>query len=176
MNNLEEVKEEIRKEFQQVSKLMMEKLEKVLSSLVASETKVPKEKVWKPQQGKYYYSITGYGDVSPYIWEDNNDDNEHYELGNCFKTVDEAKATAEKIQIYTQLKRLAEEINEKPIDWTDKNQYKYFIYFLRTRNQIGQDATIDDELVGNIYSTNKNFSDIALERIGEENLLKLFEE
>lgn len=96
-------------------------------------------------------------------------------IGNCFKTKAEAEAVLEKIKIYTQLKRLAEEINTEPIDWGNGKQRKYCI-ICNEDNILAKTWDIKIRTVGNVHSTNENFLDIALERIGEENLLKLFKE
>lgn len=179
MNNLEEVKEEIRKEFQQVSKLMMEKLEKVLSSLVASETEVPKEKVWKPKNRETFYYIAHDvedGGIAGDTWINHVEDYNRYNMGNCFKTKAEAKAMLDKLMVYTQLKRLAEEINTEPINWNNKKQPKYFIACDYGEKSLCRDWNQSIKRQGIIYSTNPDFLVIAKERIGEENLLKLFEE
>lgn len=55
---------------------------------------------WKPKNGqKYYYAAL---DTEPYIswhtWRDDDVDDTHYQLHNCFKTEEEAKVLVEKIK------------------------------------------------------------------------------
>ena len=131
-------------------------------------------KVWEPEEGEqiYYLLSTGSYDSSKY---GNLYTKERYTIGNCFKTVAEVKAVAEKIQIYTELKRLAEEINTEPVEWGTTSDSKYKIIYDWTHGSLQTSCNIN-ECHGGIYSTNKDFLKIAKERIGEDRLLKLFKE
>ena len=133
--------------------------------------------VWKPQHNEKYFFIKTHGEIDWTYWKDDNYfDTERYEIGNCFKTREKAEKAVEKAKIYTQLKRLAEEINTEPIDWENEYQIKYAITYDYDKSKITQTNWTFVQAMNVIYCTNKNFLDIALERIGEENLLKLFKE
>ena len=135
-----------------------------------------KRDVWKPQHNEQYFFIKTHGEIDWTYWEDDNYfDTERYEIGNCFKTREEAEKAVEKAKIYTQLKRLAEEENTEPIDWENGKQRKYCI-ICNEDNILAKTWDIKIRTVGNVHSTNENFLDRAQERIGEENLLKLFKE
>ncbi len=133
-------------------------------------------KVWKPKKTENYFLINVNKAISDYTWGDSLFDNHIYELGNCFKTKSEAETMLEKIQIYTQLKRLAEEINTESIDWQNREQEKYYICYKTKLNRIEQFNAGSQQDIGQIYSTNDDFLKYAFCRIGEENLLKLFKE
>lgn len=132
-------------------------------------------KVWKPEEGErfYYLLSTGCYDSAKYggLYT-----KERYAIGNCFKTVPEVKAVAEKIQIYTELKRLVEEINTEPVDWKNRRQWKYTLVYDFEKRELIVDGWQYTQTAGLIYSTNKDFLKIAKERIGEDRLLKLFKE
>lgn len=134
-------------------------------------------KVWKPEKGEDYMHLSSTGLLCRDSWGDYGEDEARYGIGNCFRTKEEAEAMAEKIKIYTQLKRLAEEINTEPIDWNNQHQNKYsFFYEEGMLEPFQQYLALRCKEMCVIFSTNRDFLKIAKERIGEENLLKLFKE
>lgn len=160
----------------------IEELEKQAKTILEEIEKLKKEekaesKVWKPENADEYYYIDNDAEIIGDAWYGSVQyDIARYKIGNCFKTREEAEKAVEKAKIYTQLKRLAEEINTEPIDWENNNQYKYRFTYNRNIRNLWQEYSLFNQVQGAIYSTNKDFLDIAKERIGEENLLKLFKE
>lgn len=56
---------------------------------------------WKPSQGTTYFHIIIVGGIAQtdnYIWMDDATDKNNYEMGNCFKTKEEAEAKLEQIK------------------------------------------------------------------------------
>ena len=45
------------------------------------------EKVWKPKRNEKYYTLYSSGAIFTEIWTDSSNDNNRYNLGHCFKTV-----------------------------------------------------------------------------------------
>lgn len=133
-------------------------------------------KAWKPEEDDVYYCVYPNGCTEYHTWRDDEYDIGVYEIGNCFETEEEAEAVVEKLKIYTQLKRLAEEINTEPIDWENDKQQKYFIEYDFCCGDLFMGAIYQRQHIGQIYCTNIEFYNIAKEHIGEENLLKLFKE
>ncbi|MBQ8043090.1 MAG: hypothetical protein IJ272_02935 [Clostridia bacterium] len=133
-------------------------------------------KVWAPKVSEKYWCITPSGYVDFDTWANNCLDIDRYQMGNCFKTKEEAEKVIEKMEIYTQLKRLAEEINTEPIDWGDSTQKKHRIFYDWDERELLTDNNNVFQMMGTIYCTSKEFLDIAKERIGEDRLLKLFKE
>lgn len=153
----------------------LEELKKKYAELGAEIEKL--EKCEKPKKGDSYYVIDNDGDILCAIeWENRTLDEARYEFGNVFKAEEEAEAVAEKLKIYTQLKRLAKEINTEPVDWEKEEQKKYCFYLINVSNELVGLTAYKQQDMCVIYSTNKDFLKIAKERIGEENLLKLFKE
>lgn len=156
----------------------LQELEKKYKELGEEIEKLKNQgKVWKPKENERFYTVAGYGstDSTKYCSE-NYFTRGYVEMGNCFKTKAEAEAIKEKIQIYTELKRLAEEINTEPIDWGNVNQIKHYIMYDEGEKRFEQYMAFEVYGAGNIYSTNKDFLEIAKRRIGEDRLLKLFKE
>lgn len=156
----------------------LQELEKKYKELGEEIEKLKNQgKVWKPKENERFYTVAGYGSTDSTKYCSKNDFTRGYvEMGNCFKTKTEAEAMKEKIQIYTELKRLAKEINTEPIDWKESNQRKYYILFDEGDKKFHQGMAFECRYAGVVYSTNKDFLEIAKEQIGEDRLLKLFKE
>lgn len=54
-------------------------------------------KRWKPKYDEEYYFVQAVALVGGYIWRDDGPDNKLYNLGNCFKTREEAEAKAQEV-------------------------------------------------------------------------------
>ena len=117
----------------------LEELEEQLQEIMGEIKRIKeaeKSANWEPKRGEMYYYIDsdGYGvENAPYN-PDSTMKND-YEMGNCFASERKAEAVLEKIKIYVQLKRLAEEINISKVDWNNPSQKKYLILY-DTQNQI----------------------------------------
>lgn len=59
------------------------------------EFKLPR---WKPEYEGSYYFINDRGKITPNMWENTNSDDLRYELGNCFRTPQEAETARDKIK------------------------------------------------------------------------------
>lgn len=133
-------------------------------------------KRWKAGDGEKYYYIYGNGDIDYSTNQNGETSTDHYNLGNYFQTEEEAEKTVEKFKIYIQLKDLALSLNKgEEIDWENCNQIKYSIYYDNFYKKIYTICSDYVKDIGQIYCLDKNFLDIALKKIGEENLKKLFE-
>lgn len=130
-------------------------------------------KRWRAEEDEiYYYAISFIANDS-----ENNTacDNFRYDTGNYFKTENEAREYREKLIIYQKLKDLALELNQgKQINFDDTTQEKYIIILDDMRN-LNIISSVYQQSIGQIYCLDKNFLEKAKERIGEDNLEKLFE-
>ena len=159
MNNLEELKQELME-----TKNKCAKIEKKINELEKQTSEVR----WGAKKGDSYYYILGTGEADEdkdvdCVWENNR-----YNLGNYFRTKEEAEKTIEKIQIYTQLKDLALRLNKgKEINWDDKGQGKYFIYYDNIYKKICTTCNYWTEVLGQTYCLDENFLEEAKKEIGE---------
>lgn len=60
----------------------------------------------RPRDGETFYRIGCFG-VDSTTWDEAESDNQHYELGNCFKTRDEALLMESKLKALQKLRELA---------------------------------------------------------------------
>lgn len=153
----------------------IEELEKQAKSILEEIEKLKKEETLEFKKGDDYFFINANGFISNLTWNNTAWDNSLYSIGNCFKTREEAEKAVEKAKIYTQLKRLAEEISTEPIDF-ENNQTKYYISYSWETSELILNYSHNIQHQGIIYCTKSDFLKIARKHIGEENLLKLFKE
>lgn len=167
MNEIEKLKEK------------QEKLERDLEELGTQINELEEKEItksgkrWRGVKDRFYWYIEGDCEVYGEYEKDDDYDNARYEIGNYFRTKEEAKEAVEKMKIYMRLKDLALRLNEgKKIDGTNSNQYKYHIYYVPSGLAITGTYCYQD--IGQIYCLDSNFLNIAKREIGEKNLRKLF--
>lgn len=129
--------------------------------------------------GCEYFYIDDGGDIQADDDHDWGCDEIKFDMGNYFKTEEEAKKVLDKILIYNKLRDLALRLNKgEAIDWKNYNINKYYIYaHCRNDGENKLDWSYNQSYkeVGNIYCLDPDFLRIALDEIGEEDLMKLFE-
>lgn len=133
----------------------------------------PKGNIWKPEYDEWYFYVSGYGIVGSNVWINAYIDNGYYEIGNCFKTEEEADFALEKLKVEAELRRFAEENNEYEIDWKDKKQEKWFIFY-NCKEEIINPIYLYDFCICNICFTSKEIARQAIKSIGEERLKKYY--
>ena len=164
MNNLEELK----KEYKELKK----KYEKLGEEIKRLEKE---NKRWRAKinEDDYYY-MDSLGYIYNEIEENEKRDDFRYKTRNYFKTEEEAQRHLEKINTYYDLMDLAEELNNgEIIDWNNDKR-KHYIYYDFTDYELKTDYCYHYKDLGQIYCLNEDFLEIALEKIGEERLEKLF--
>lgn len=138
-----------------------------LLKLVEKGNKV-KSKVWKPENGERYWTM----DNEYWDWRNDKFDNFQYSIGNCFKIADNAKFSLEKRKVEVELKRFAEEHNEKEVDW---NFVRYYIHYNCRENEIFIfNNYVNWDKSSEIYFTSKEIAKQAIEAIGEERIKKYY--
>lgn len=132
-----------------------------------------KRRAWKPENNETYFYISGCGVISSYKWINDTTDNGYYEIGNCFKTKEKTEFALEKVKVETELRRFAEENNEYEIDWKDKKQEKWVIFY-NCKEEIINPMYVYDFCICNICFTSEEIARQAIKSIGEERLKKYY--
>lgn len=148
-------------------KMQEEKIEEYKKQI---EELKKEDAVWKPKQDKQYYYIA-LGDVE---WSKfNNDvDEDNYEIGNCFKTKEEAEKVVRHLKTRAKLQRIADRLNKgQEIDWKDTEQPKYEISYNCTHEIIDNISSPYYKIQGAIYCLDRDFKNIAIKEIGKEELI-----
>ena len=129
---------------------------------------------WQPIFGQRYFYLDDSGVIRCVEWQYDDEDKFHFNTGNCFKTEQEAKEYKENLLTKQALKDLALELNEmESVDWDNHEQWKFYIYFNYSENQLCTHFHALGQNLSVTYCLNKDFLDIAKDRIGEEKLIKL---
>lgn len=134
----------------------------------------PKNKVWKPDDGELYYTVTGDTSILEYKYRELSDDIRRYTIGNCFKTKEEAEFALEKQKVITELKRFALENNECELDWSDTDKKKYFIAYNYKDKFVDIVYSHFKKLGENIYFSSADIAKQAIKTIGEDRLKKYY--
>lgn len=163
MNNLEELENKI------------EQLSKELENLKCELDIEKMNTRWRVRNSEEYYYLCSYGEIIRACDYRNEETINRYNLGNYFRTKEEAEKMLNKIKIHTQLKDLALRLNTgEKIDWQDYMQYKYSIYYDYEDNKLKCSCILSFKDIGQIYCLDGNFLEEAKKEIGEDNIKKLF--
>ena len=127
----------------------------------------PKGKVWKPEKNEQYYMISDTVNIFETRYNSDIDDKRH-NIGNCFKTSEEAKFALEKQKVITELKRFALENNECELDWNNK-YHKYYLYY---NYKTGKIEIVYDIFLKtlSVYFSSEDIAKQAIEAVSEDRL------
>ena len=163
MNNLGEKLAEKTKEIE----LLLKEVKSQLKELRAKESSFTREIYYK------YYYLNDCGETKIETDEDYPVDNCRYSIGNYFETEEQAENYKEKLLIEQELRDIARELNKgEEIDWEKSYQKKHYLGFNYNINEINCFTNTNFKSQGIIYCLNKDFKDVAIEKIGEERLKK----
>ncbi len=153
----------------------IEKLKKIKEELKMEQERLD----GKPSMGEFYYSIDETGCISENVWGCNHwNDNDRFNIGNAFKTFEDAEFELERRKVYAQLRRLSDTSMEKVgsrkspdiekytiianLGYTGGIKGKIYTYFNNT--------DIDTDI---FFSTDAD-AESAIKTIGEDRLLKYY--
>ena len=135
----------------------------------------PKSKDWKPKKGDTYYYIGSVGSIFNYDYREDISDEAHLNIGNYFKTKEDAKHMVEKFKVIRELQKFANENNEKEIDWNNKTQYKYYLVYATEDEELYVDYAVYCKREPlNIYFTSSKIAKRAIEAVGEDRIKKYY--
>ncbi len=171
MDRIEELKNDLENYYKDM-KAKIEEVEK--EELKKAEAK----KRWRAEVNEKYYCINEKLECGEATETLHRLDDKRYKYRNYFQEREQAEKVAERIKIYSELKNLAEELNEgEKIDWENGKQNKYSISYDAVKlKKFNQYNYVYNKDIGQIYCLDEDFLEIAKEKIGEDRLRKLFEE
>lgn len=130
------------------------------------------KKRWRSKENDKYYTLTTSGEPMLELDDRRNSDEQCYKLGNYFNTRKEAEFARNKQLIYQQLKDYALEHTTEEFDWTNPNQFKWFIRYDNKYKRIIYTWTRYSIDLNQIYFTSEKIARDAVEKIGEDNIKK----
>ncbi len=135
--------------------------------------------VW-PKDGDEYYLIGSYGKIGyEHFSSKNIVDDMYIDIGNCYKTKEEAEQALEKMKVMAELKRLADKSWKEAgaeIDWSDENNSKYFVRYNPSESYLLIDHNYSIKNINDFYFQSEHKAREAIDKIGEERLKSVFKQ
>ena len=135
-----------------------------LKERIAELEEQAKEEQEFPQYGDTYWCINAYGGVSKEIWDGYDIEKDMLEIGNCFRTEQEAEFAVEKLKVEAELRKFSRPFKE--------DEYNYFIQIHPSHNNIVTDSDDYYQTQGTIYFESTAIANEAIDTIGEERIKK----
>lgn len=157
----------IEEEIEKLNK-QIEEIHKKIKELGMQES--VKGDIWRPIPNEAYYYIMPDGDILGSIDEQDIADISILNVGNYYKTREEAEHQA-KVQKYTNFFRKYVEEHSKPIDW-GKQQSKWALVYNTYDKSIEFYPEPILKYQGTIYASSKEVLQEAVDFVGEENVIK----
>lgn len=113
--------------------------EKDLKQLIQDNPELLKESNSVPfRHGDRYYLVDLAGNANSSHWSDDEIDNYRLDIGNAFKTREEAEKKAKQMQALARVNRYIRENDLRPtdVDWNNTKQHKWSIYYNITSEKI----------------------------------------
>lgn len=127
------------------------------------------KQVWKPEYEEEYFLVTNDLKVTRFNNTESATDICIINSGNCFKTEEEARHMAQKLQIITQLRKLSN------IDFYKDVKRFYMIAYEKNIKKVVVDISYSlNTMPFNVYFATGEDCQKAIEIIGEENLKKYY--
>lgn len=163
----------------------MEDLSKLAGKInkLKSEIEEQLSKRFRAEFGQEYYVVGLKGDVCGVVEENTEFDQYNYEVGNYFRSKEEAEQKIKNRKIEMQLRDLAFKLNNGVlVDWANCNQTKYAIVYDYTldcyssnKKELGLRLRSFNYFKNSaVYCLNSSFLDQAKVVIGEDTLIEYF--
>lgn len=110
----------------QASQNTIEELKKAIVNI--------EEKAWKPEGEEIYYNV-GRTRIFSFPNTNGSFDKDLLEIGNYFKTIEQAERALFEQNLRLKLRKFAEDNNDE-IDWNDEDSWKYCIVYDYNYNKI----------------------------------------
>ena len=123
------------------------------------------------EYGERYCFVSGNGNIFWTWWENNDFDTYQLKHNNAFHTEKEAEFEIEKQEVLAELRQFAEE-NNGEIEWKNKEQLKWYIFYYLLNEEIGYGNNTVCENANVIYFTSEELAEQAVAKVGEERLKK----
>ena len=127
-----------------------------------------KEKEW-PQDRDVYYYVASMGSVESLQWTDCPVDRQMAQIGNCFKTKEEAKFEVERLKVLAEMKKFAEPEDRK---WDSCNEH-YYPYYSFERDNIEYQCKFECKSNGIYFESEEKVKE-CVKAVGEDRIKKYY--
>ena len=134
------------------------------------EAKNVKEQNEWPQPGDRYYTIQSIGGISDNMWTNCPVDNQLAEIGNCFRTKEDAEFEVERLKVLAEMKKFAE-----PEDtvWDGYNEHWSIHYNSMVYKDIDYTCRTNDKY-NDIYFESEEKAMECVKAIGADRIKKYY--
>ena len=141
---------------------LQEELKALKERIAELEEQVEQEKEF-PQYGNTYWCINAYGGVSKEIWDGYDIEKDMLEIGNGFRTEQEAEFAVEKLKVEAELRKFS-----RPFYWGGEN----WILSMGTNKDVFLVYEDDEMNQGAVYFEDEYKALEAIEAVGKERIKK----
>ena len=146
-----------------------EMAEKIAEDIKAALDEHKKKQAW-PQKGDKYWYIRYDNTIDCTVWDNMIEEFQMLEIGNAFRTQEEAEFKTEQLKVLHELEELADD--DQP--W-DQHHFHYAICYFHGTNEIITEALLDFQNIPNIYSfKTRQSAQAAIDKIGKNRLKKYY--
>ena len=131
-------------------------------------------RVWKPEDREKYYYIDGYSCATKDSWEGLEVDIDRFDIGNAFKTREEAEIALERARVKAELQKYALEHNDPEKEAWDGNNFHFEIACGYLSKECICVSTNTGPYRGEsiTYFTSKEIAEGAIKSVGKDRILK----
>lgn len=131
------------------------------------EELVKEEQPW-PQYGDEYYVISGDAVIRDCSYDDDNVDHMRMDIGNCFRTREEAEFALERLKVLAEMSKFAE-----PFDttWEGRAIHYYFYCDFTGELAISYHSAMR---TGQLYFTSEKRARECIKSVGEDRIKKFY--
>ena len=137
---------------------------KALKERIAELEELAKEEQEFPQDGDGYWYIDDYGYILSEKWDGLDFEEFRLEIGNVFKTKEQAEFAAEKLKVEAELRKFS-----RPFE---KGEYNSYIFFYIDGDYLEVGYKVSTPSQGAIYFESEEKAHQAIESVGEERIKK----
>lgn len=142
---------------------------------VVVEREVVEEPKWKPREGELYFYVNSNGEIEYRYYKNRNinDKRRICNIGNYFKTDEEAEHMVEKLKVIKELKELSN-IKFNMNDYLKNNKIYYIAYDFTQNRIVPLFDNISRNIPFNVYFSTKEDCERAIKTIGEDRIKKYY--
>lgn len=142
---------------------------------VVGEREVVEEPKWKPREGELYFYVNSNGEIEYRYYKNRNinDKRRICNIGNYFKTDEEAEHMVEKLKVIKELKELSN-IKFNMSDYLKNNKIYYIAYDFTQNRIVPLFDNISRNIPFNVYFSTKEDCEKAITKIGKERLERYY--
>lgn len=142
---------------------------------LAEDWEVVEEPKWKPREGELYFYVNSNGEIEYRYYKNRNinDKRRICNIGNYFKTDEEADHMVEKLKVIRELQDLSN-IKFNMSDYLKNNKIYYIAYDFTQNRIVPLFDNISRNIPFNVYFSTKEDCEKAITKIGKERLERYY--